>query len=787
MHALNKKLLRDLRRLWGQVLGVALVVASGVAVLVMSLTTLEALQETTTAYYERYRFAHVFASAKRAPEQLADRIAEIPGVLSVETRVDKLATLDIEGFEEPVIGQMVSIPEQTGPKHNGLALRAGRMVAPGRPNEVVLSEAFAEAHTFRVDEHLQAIINGKKRTLRVVGIALSPEFVYAIAPGGLMPDDLHYGVLWMGRDALAAAYDLDGAFSNVTLLVSRGAFVEAVIVDLDRLLDRYGGVGAIARKDQISNWFLMNEIEQLRAVASLLPMIFLAVAAFLSNMVLARLIAIERSEIGLIKAYGYSNREVAWHYSKMVIAMTAVGILLGWVVGAWLGRVNTESYAQLFHFPFLYFQPGPASFIVGALVSMLATVLGALSAVRRAAILPPAEAMRPPAPPVYQRAGKNTAGFVHWLDQPSRIILRNIYRWPFRSAMTSLGVALAIGVLIMALQWIDSINHIVQVYFFAAQRQDMTVGLVETQSSATLHEFKHMPGVLAAEPMRIVTANFEVGTHSHRGTLTGIPTNAHLQPIYDAKGYVVPVPATGLVLGSKLAEKLSVSVGDRVAVKILEGRRPTNDLLVVGVFETYIGVPAYMDLNALNRLLRERPSLEYINLVVDHTLQSKLFAKLQELPEISAVMLKRSAIDTFYETLAETLMMYVTYFASFAATLGFGVVYNSARISLSERDRELATLRILGFTRAEISYILLGEIGLLVLIALPLGCLAGIGLSWLMSASFETELYRVPPIIEHSTFGYAVASALGIAMVSALLVRRSLDRLDLIAVLKMRE
>jgi putative ABC transport system permease protein len=785
--ALNRKLLRDLWRLRGQVLAIAMVVASGVAVLVMSLATLSSLQETAFTYYERYRFADIFASVTRAPEQLAARIADIPGVQHAETRISKLATLDMAGFEEPVIGQLVSIPEHGESVLNRLALLAGRRVQPDRPDEVVLSEPFAEAHGLTPGSRLHAIINGKRRALHVVGIALSPEYVYAIGPGALMPDNQRFGVLWMGRKALAAAYDLDGAFNDIALSLLHGTQPASVIQPLDQLLARYGGSGAIARADQLSNWFLMNEIDQLGTMARILPTIFLVVAAFLTNMVLARIIATERSEIGLMKAFGYRSTEIGWHYARMVIAITGVGIVLGWLIGAWFGKVSTELYAEFYRFPLLIFAPKPSSFAAGAVVSLGAALAGTLGSMRRAASLPPAEAMRPPSPPLYRRTRLSTSRIAAWLDQPTRIILRQIVRWPGRALLTSAGIGLSVGVLVMALQWIDSINHIVQVYFYDTQRQDMMVGLVEPQSSTAAYEFAHLPGVLAVEPMRIVSAYLRHGNRSHRGALTGVPPDAQLQRVYDASGHVVPLPPGGVVLGTKLAEKLGVSAGDTLQVDVLEGRRPQLQVPVTGVFETYIGVPAFIDIDTLNRLLKERPSLEYANLLVDEMARPALYARLKALPEISAVMLREAAVSTFHETLAETLLIYISFFAMFACALGFGVVYNSTRIALSERGRELATLRVLGFSRTEISYILLGEVALLIFVGLPLGCLAGQGLAWLMTSAFETELYRVPLVVELSTYGTAVLVALLATAASAALVRRRLDRLDLIAVLKTRE
>ena len=788
MRAIDTKVVRDLLHLRGQVLAVGLVIASGVAVLIMSLSTLEALRETTDAYYERYRFAHVFAGLKRAPEQLAERVDAIAGVRTVQTRVVEYATLDLAGFPEPVMGQLVSIPEDGEPLLNKLALRAGRSIEAGQHDEVLLSEPFAEAHNLRPGDSVVAVLNGNRRTLKVVGLALSPEFIYSLGPGALMPDDKRFGVLWMNRNALAAAFDLKESFNNITLELARGVQPQSVIPRLDSLLERYGGVGAVERADQLSNWFVMNEMDQLATISKILPTIFLVISAFLTNMVLARLIATERAQIGLMKAFGYSNFEVGAHYTKLVLGIVLVGVVVGVLVGAWFGRLNTQMYADVFRFPLLIYRPSPSAFVIASGLSALAALAGAMATVRSATRLPPAQAMQPPAPPAFRRGRIMHSRVGRWLDQPTRIILRNIARWPGRAALTTTGIAASVGLLVLALQWNDSLNYLAQSYFFDAQRQHVMVGLADAQATTVMHDFEHMPGVLAAEPMRIASADFSVGPVTHRGGLMGIADQARLQPIYDdVRHAAVPAPPDGLVLGTMLASKLGVGVGDELWIKVLEGRRPLLRLPVVDLIETYIGMPAYIHINALNRLLKERPSVEYVSLLVDRSQEARLYQELKELPMVAAVMLRQAAIDSFYDNVVEHLMVFITMFSSLACVLGFGVAYNSTRIALSERGRELATLRVLGFSRGEASYILLGEVALLIVVALPVGCLLGRGLSELMATAFNTELFRVPLTIEPSTYGVAVVVALVATALSAAVVRRRVDRLNLIEVLKTRE
>ncbi len=787
LQPLDRKLLRDLWRLRGQVLAIGAVIASGVGVLVMSLAALEALQETARAYYERYRFAHVFAHVERAPLPLLERIRAIPGVQTAEARIVRSAVLDVPAFAEPGMAQLVSTPESGEPLLNRIALRAGRRPRLGAPDEVVVSEPFAEAHGLDLGEHLGAVINGRRRELRIVGIGLSPEYVYTIGPGALMPDDRRFGVLWMGQEALRAAFDLDGAFDDVSLLLLRGVDPELAIARVDALLARYGGVGAYERKDQLSNWFLMNELEQLATMAKILPTIFLAVAAFLTNMVLARLVAVERSEIGLLKAFGYRSRDVAWHYAKLVLAIGAVGIAMGSLLGYWLGLYNTTMYASFFRFPFLLYRPSPWSFLVAAGASLGAALIGALRAVRSAVDLPPAEAMRPPAPPLFRRTQLARFRAARRLDQLTRIVLRQIGRWPVRSLLTSVGIGLAVAVMITSLQWTDAIDSLAEVMLEQAQTQDVTVGFPAARSSEIVRDVGRLPGVLASEPMRSVPAKLRAGLRVRREPVIGLPARQQLYRVYDAGGRALELPPGGLVVSSALADRLGVARDDWITVEILEGRRPSVRVPVIEIFETHLGTPAFMEIGALNRLMRERPSVNAAHLRVDERALPALFRVIKQTPQISAVSLRRAAIDTLRETMGRTVLIFVSFFVAFSCALAFGVTFNAARVALSERGHELATLRVLGFTEAEISYLLLGETALLTLAALPIGCAAGYGLTRLIASAFETELFRIPVALEAETFAWAMLVGIAATFASALLVRRRLHRLDLIAVLKSRE
>lgn len=786
IRALDRKLFRDVWRLRGQVLAVALVIGSGVALLVMSLSTHTSLVATRDAFYDRYAFAEVFGSVKRAPERLVERIGDIDGVQAVDARIAAFASIDMPGVAEPVVARLISVPHDPASGLNRIALSAGRLPERGSSDEAVIYKPFAEAHALNLGGTFKIVMNGRQRQVRVVGIGLSPEVVYAIAPGALMPDKARYAIVWMNKRGLAAAYDLKGAFNDLALTLLRGVDAERVIERLDPLLERYGGAGAYARADQVSNWFLQDQLDQTKTMATVLPGIFLAVAAFLTNTVLARLIATERREISLMKAFGYSNWQIGWHYAGLATIMAAAGVLLGWAVGDSLGRYNTEINGAYYQFPFLYYRPNGMEYLLSAVVSLASALFGAFWAVRSAVSLTPAEAMRPPAPDNF-RKGALPASLTRALDNQTRMIMRQIPRAPIRAALTAGGTALAIAVLVMAIQWDETIDGLLQSHFADTQRQDVTVSFFEPLPPRALNDIKRLPGVLSAEPMRDAPAELSHSRAAHRGSLTGLSRTGRLQAIHDVNGWTWPVPPGGVILGSVLAEKLGVEVGDEISAQALLGARPTLDLMVVGVFETLIGTPAYMNLDVLTRALGEPGQFDRANLLVSSAEAPDLYAALKQSPAVASVTVKQAAIDTFRETVAETLLVFTLFFVMFSSALAAGVAYNAARIALSERGRELATLRVLGFTKGETAYILLGENALLTFVALPLGCLAGAALAWVMNHAFQTELYRIPFLLSPGTYALAVGIVCLAVVGAAWLARRRLDTLDLIAVLKTRE
>lgn len=771
----------------GQALAIALVISGGVATFVMSLSTLDSLRLTQATFYRDHRFAEVFASLKRAPEVLKARIEAVPGVRQAETRVVGAANLDVEGYPDPVTCQIVSVPDHEQPVMNQLYLKAGTLLTAGRDNEVLISDSFADAHRLHPGDHLDATLNGKRKRLQIVGVCLSPEHIFQLQLGSVIPDFKSFGTLWMARKPLSSAYDLDGAFNNVTLMLLPDAQVESVIERLDELLERYGGMGAYSRKDQISHRYLSEEFRQLEQMAKLFPAIFLGVATFLLNVVVSRLIATQREQVATLKAFGYSNTRIVIHYLQLVVLIVLLGVSGGILIGAWLGMGMSSMYMDFYRFPYLTYQLRPHVAITAALVSVGAAVLGTVYSVMRAAIVPPAQAMQPAPPARYRVSWVERLGLTAWLAQPTRMIVRNLERRPIKAALSIIGIALACAILMVGGFFADAIDNMVTIQFKLAQRDDMTVTFVEPTSRKALFELNSLPGVEYAEPFRSVPARLRFQHRTYRTSIQGIPPNNTLRRLLNRQLESVELPPDGMLLTDHLATILGIRPGDSLSVEVLEGKRPVRLVTVAGLISEYVGVAGYMNLSALNRFLREGHVISGAYLATDPLQQRRVYSELEEMPRVAGTSVRAKVLENFYETMAKQVLTFAFFNTLLAGTIAFGVVYNSARIALSERSRELASLRVLGFTRGEISYILLGELGILTLASLPLGFLIGQALGAYMIRNLQTDLFRIPLVFEAATYSFAATVVLISAAVSGLIVRRKLDHLDLVAVLKTKE
>lgn len=784
---LNKKLFRDLWRIKGQATAISVVIALGVMMVVMMTGLVETLEETRSAYYQRYRLADVFAPTIRAPGLILDQIANIEGVQAVQGRVTGSALIDLDGVELPLRAIALSLPDYEEPRLNALYLTAGRMLDARKPDEIILLKSFAIARGLNPGDSLTTTMNGGRREFTIVGIAQSPEFLYTTAPGEFIPDDGRFAVIWMSQSAISAIYDMSGAFNEALIALARDANQSEVRDAIDRLLDDFGGQGAYGLEDQFSNRFVAEEISGLRASAIGVPPVFLAVAAFLLNIVIARLVRSEREQIGLLKAFGYYDWEVALHYFKLIMVIAVSGAILGSLLGIASGSSLASYYQVYYKFPFIVFQLDPGSFVIGFAVSVLAASAGGIFVLRGVFSLTPAVAMRPPAPPDFSRSASFGPTMRRLLDQPIRMVLRRMMRQPGRVMGAVIGIAAGMALAVGMSAVMEAFDDALDISFSIIDRSDATVSFVTPVSARALFELDQIEGVHSVEPLRAVAVVFRNRLITHRGSITGLADQPRLNRALDANEQPILLPSRGIVLSKGLADKLQITPGETLGVEVREGRRPVLDIPVVAIAQTLMGSPAYMHINALNRTLNEQQRISGAFLQIDAAFTSEISEKLKARPIVAGVSLKRDSREAFEKLMNEGAGATRYVMAAIAAIITFGIVYNTARIAFAESARDLASLRVIGFTKGEAAFVLLGEIGAVTLIALPLGAALGYYLSYLISEGFSTDIYQVPVSYSPSAIGAGAIAVLVAVVLSGWLVKRDVDKLELVSALKTRE
>ena len=797
MRALTTKLMRDLRHLAGPALAVALVVASGVTAYVTMRGGYLSISEARDAFYARARFGDVFARLTRAPRSVVARLEALPDVAVVQARVVEDVIVDVPGFIEPVRAHLMSTRQDAA--LNALLITRGRAPQP-HAQEVVVGEAFGLAHDLDPGDHLWATVAGNKRRFDVVGVGVSPEAVYLIPPGGAWPDDERYGALWMHETSLAAALGMIGAFNDVVIALrpgaaSSGGAAERVVIDaVERVLAPWGSLGAQGRSGQQSHRFIDEELRQLNTQTYVTPLIFLGVAALILHMVLSRLVESQREIIALLKAIGYRNRAIAWHYVQLALVIVVVGSALGVLGGLALGDRLIALYRDYFRFDELGFSLQPENVAVAFALSVGAATAGALAAVRRAVALEPAEAMQPPSPTSFQAGLLEKSGVLVGLAPWLRMALRQIVRRPVRAALTVLGMSMAVAILVVANVLNDAARYVMDLVFLQMQREDVEVSFDAPRDRGALRELAALPGVLFAEPTYLVPVRLHAlqgaaGPRSWEGALEARDADGQLRPALDDDARALPpLPDDGLVLTDELARRLDVRVGQLVELERLDGDRRLVRARVAGLSRDLLGLHATADRRVAARLLGEGERATGALLLLEPGRDAEIAALLKELPDVAGVSFRRTAYAVFQRLMAENFAVTRVILGFFASLIAVGIVYNSARITLAERARDLATLRVLGLTRQEIARIFLAEQLSLVALAIPVGWLVGRLLTAaLFAAVASSDIFRFPLVTRPGTYIEATVVVGAAALLTALWTRRSLNRLDLIAVLKARE
>jgi putative ABC transport system permease protein len=786
MRTLDRKLLRDLWRLKFQLAAIALLIGCGVSVAVMAFSTQKALVETQRAYYEQTRFADVFATATRAPLSIVEELSRLDGVLAVDARAMKAGLMDVPGLLRPATVRLISLPDDDRRALNGIVIVAGRLPDPNRSDEAVALKTFLDAAHISLGERLSMTIEGRALTFTIVGSALSPEYVY-VPSSSPMPDDAHEGVLWAPRLAVDRPTGLGGAFSAVSMRLARGASEPTVIAAVDRALAPYGGTPAYARADQVSHKFQQDRIDRLGVMAVIIPPVFLIVAAALVNLVLGRMVESEREQIGLLKAFGYGNVQTASIYLETAALVGCVGVMAGGVLGGWLGGAIVALLAEYMRFPHLGSQFSWGAFGAAAAVSIGAATAGSLLAVRRAVRVSPAVAMQPPTPARFRRGLVERLGPWRVLDQSTRMIIRYVERFPARAALTIGGLGVSVSLLVGSQFLFGSIDTLVDQTYYQARRWTDELAFAEARDARVVAEVARLPAVLHVEPIRTAPGRVRTHARDERAAIVAVDDDAQLAHPLDSLGRPIVFVGSGVILSMALAARLAVRPGDSVDLEVTERRRPRVFLPVSAIANDWAGLAVYMPRRTFNRVMGDGDLASGVDLLLKTDQRGEFYRALARLPQVVSAASRDDTVAAFQSAISEVLTVEMSFFLGFACAIAFGVAYNISRIALADRARDLATLRVLGFGRAECAYILTGELFGLAVLAMPLGIAGGFALARALTAAFARQDFYLPLSISAQGLGISCGAYLAAVTTAAALTVQRIWSFDLVAVLKARE
>lgn len=792
MNPLHRKLARDLWQRKGSLITLLVIIAIGVGAYVGTASVWRDLDNARRDYYRNQRLAHFVVDLKRLPQWAVAETRALPGVSELRGRVRQSVLMELPGVQRPIPGAMVSMPQRRRPVLNDVLLRAGSWFSGSNEKEVILDHAFAEAHALRPGDRIKALLLDRQHDLLVVGIAQSPEFIYLIPPdGGFAPDPARYGVLYTSERFLQDSSDLQGAWNQLigTLHDSSPTSVNNMLALLADRLDPFGVTLTTSMRDDPSVRYLEDELAGLEVQSRVMPMLFLGVAALVLNVLLGRLVAQQRTVIGTLRALGYGAAVVTRHYLSYGLAVGLAGGLAGIAMGWWIQAEMIAMYHDFFALPGLAQRMHLDVAITGLGISVLFALAGTWKGVRNAAGMAPADAMRPPAP---ERGGRILPERIPalWRRIPfsGKMVLRTVFRNPFRSLVSVLAAAISSALVFTALSMVDALDYLMRYEFERVAHQDFTVALRDPDAVSTETEVVRMPNVAFTEPQLGVVSDLSRGAYRKRTGVMGLPPGGRLYTPLGHDGQPLVIPDAGLVLTRKLAEILHAQPGDSLRLRPLIGRRVEVEAVVSGVTDNFFGLSAYADIRYLSRLLGEAQAANTVlGALQPGTTPDALLDELKKRPTIVGIGERLRAFALLEESFGETMGAMIGVMVFFSGTIAFGSVLNSALVSLSERQREVATLRTLGYRSGQVSGLFVGEGLLLNGAGVVAGLFAGVGLAHLLSLAYSTELYRFPAVILPGTLLLSALLVVLFVVAAQLILFRMVRRLDWLAVLNVKE
>lgn len=778
---LNQKLLRDLKKIKFQVLSISLIIGSGIMYLMGSLISYKSLLLARDLFYKDYKLANGYHYSQFAPQSIIPIIRKLPGVLEVEERVSERVTIECKEKSRTAKGKILSITQNL----NQLYIERGTL--PLKSSEVAINSSFAKSNQLHPGDTLTILLGGRKVQLQITAIVQSPEFVYIFPEGGFLPDNKNYGILWAQKRTLETLLNRTGAFNEILFHFQFKNQVEKerTYFAIQQLMDKYASFGVISLDKLPSYSLLNNEFNQLKTTALFLPFIFIFVSSFILQMVLNRIVSKEREQIATLKANGMTSWEIGFHYFLIALIVCSIGTTLGILLGIYLGDVFVDLYSEYFYFPNLQPILPIESIFVAIIFGFSSGVIGFWTAFRKVNQLQPASAMRPPTPETYKNIQIES-----WLSNSHlewKMVLRNLLKSPIRTILSIVGLSFAIMILILGNFLKDNVDYMVHLQYNIIQREDIMLNFSTLQFISLENHFLNKIGILYTEPIRFVPIRLKKRGIHKETVLYGLEENPILRRIVNDKYNSIPIPKNGILMNKNIANELQIKPGDKVWVEVLEGNQSKFYVFVAGVIEEVLGQGIYISRKLLNKKLKESNVFNQLYIQLDPNKEKFFIQKWKNYPAVATITSKRELVQSFQEVLQRSLLATSIFIMLFTSIIGIGIIYNLAMIILAERIYEMGTLRILGFHTWEIFKILIGEIVLLIMVAIPIGIYLGNILAFWVINLNEGDDFKIPVKIFPKSYFTALGFACLTSSVSFWIIYKKIKEMNLLSVLKIRE
>lgn len=783
MRALHRKLIRDLRGSAGTLLSVVAIIAIGTGSFIGLGSAQRILESSQAAYYRTYRFADFWIDVKKAPLTEVERIAAMPEIAAIDARVIFDVILDLDGEPKPITGRLISTPARGFDRTlNGICLIRGSGFSDDRNEEAIISEAFAAAHHLEVGDRIHVILNRKRESFVIVGTAISPEYVYMVrGPGDLIPDPHRFGILYVKDDYARDVLDFKDACNQIVGQVVPGTHdqIDVILDRIDRALHPFGVLELTPRRRQASHRFLSDEIKGLAVSATIMPAVFLGVAALVLNILMIRLAQRQRTVIGTLKAIGYTDRAVMVHFLSFGVAVGLIGGLAGAALGIGLTHLMLDAYREFFQFPTFLYRSYPDLMLFGLMISVAFSLVGTIRGVREVLRLQPAEAMRQRPP---DRGGsiflERFPRIWRLFGFRTHMALRSLFRNRTRTVTAIVATALATSIIFMSIASYDSFLYLVQYQFDMVAHSDVDIGMRDEASMRALYEARSLPGVDYAEPLLGVRCDLRHGRNARRMVITGLSESHRLTTPMDADQKPIRIPDDGLVLSRKLAELLDVRVGDKLEMTPVRGRRETRHVRVASIVETFLGMDCYADIRYLSRVVGESLAINAVQLAVSPAKVGELLRDIKTIPNAQGLGVRADAKASIEQTLVDTSLFSIGIMVIFAGVIAFGSTLNNALIEIGDRLREISTLRVIGYHPGQIAGILFRQSLATFVVGLLLAFPLGYYMVRLIATAYDSELYRMPVIIRPVVVVYTVVLASTFMAVAQWVVHHQIRKID---------